>query len=180
MTDAEKAWEWFNERFKNHHHQLHEGIPKCCIAISTIHTALHRAAECEKAYEGALIQSDSYKNAIKLVNKQADDLEAENKSLKDKAQGLLDVAMEVINDCAHYIPAPPWEITYKLNKGIAAFKADDLGVVNDLKEFYHSLPILLDQEYTSYSPNLNAHHEIFWENIYQAFKQRLEHEGSEK
>lgn len=45
-----------------------------------------------------------------------------------------------------------------------------------MNEFYESLPILLDQEYTSYSPSLQAHHEIFWENIYQAFKKRIAYE----
>lgn len=131
MTDAEKAWEWFNERFKNHHHQLHEGIPKCCIAISTIHTALHRAAECEKAYEGALIQSDSYKNAIKLVNKQADDLEAENKSLKDKAQGLVK-ALKMSRDVFCSSSGTQYDgykiIIDMISRELAAFGADDLGV----------------------------------------------------
>ena len=64
--------------------------------VAIIEKALNRAAECEKEkqeaiecaklwmakHEGERIQSNSYKEALRLVNKQADDME-------ERAQGLL-------------------------------------------------------------------------------------------
>lgn len=49
-----------------------------------------------------------------------------------------------------------------------------------LEEFHQSLPIIIETENISYSCGVKKMNELVWENIYQAFKKRLEHERGGK
>lgn len=49
-----------------------------------------------------------------------------------------------------------------------------------MEEFYQSLPIIIKTENISYSCGVKKMNEIVWEDIYQAFKHRLEHERGGK
>lgn len=49
-----------------------------------------------------------------------------------------------------------------------------------MEEFHQSLPLIIETENISYSCGVKKMNEIVWENIYQAFKRRLEDERGEK